>query len=59
MPRWLAWAGFMGALFALLRFPILLGGILGLLWVLAFSALMLAGVAGRATYSPRRLDRSA
>jgi hypothetical protein len=30
-----------------------------LLWVLAVSALMLAGLAGRGTDSPRRLDRGA
>ena len=59
MPRWLARAGFMAALFAHLRFLISLGGILGLLWVLAVSALMLAGLAGRGTDSPRRLDRGA
>jgi len=54
MPRWLARAGFMAALFAHLRFLISLGSILGLLWVLAVSALMHAGgLAGRGTYSPR------
>ena len=37
------WAGFVAALFALLRFLILLGGILGLVWVLVVSALMLMG----------------
>jgi hypothetical protein len=84
MPRWLARAGFMAALFALLRYqttprpdasliclgsdqtrPMLscdfrgAGGILGLLWVLAVSDLMLAGLAGRGADSPRRLDRGA
>jgi len=66
MPRWLALAGFVAALFALLRFLIPLGGILGLLWVLAVSALILAGLAGagRATDDPtaggpRRLNRDA
>ena len=39
MPRWMALAGFVAALFALLRFLIPMGGILGLLWVLAVSAL--------------------
>jgi hypothetical protein len=47
MPRWLALVGFVAALFALLRFLIPLGGILGLVWVLLVSALMLVGRAGR------------
>jgi hypothetical protein len=47
MPRWLALAGFVAALFALLRFLIPLGGILGLVWVLVVSALLLIGSAGR------------
>ncbi len=59
MPRWLALAGFVAALFALLRFLIPLGGILGLVWVLAVSALMLAGLSGRGTYGPRRSERGA
>jgi hypothetical protein len=60
MPRLLALAGFVAALFALLRFLIPLGGILGLVWVLAVSALLLIGSAGRsARGGPRRLDRSA
>ena len=60
MPRWLALAGFVAALFALLRFLIPLGGILGLVWVLAVSVLLLIGSAGRsARGGPRRLDRSA
>ena len=42
-----------------LALPDFAGGILGLLWVLAVSALMLAGLAGRGTDSPRRLDRDA
>jgi hypothetical protein len=54
MPRWLALAGFVAAVFALLRFLIPLGGILGLLWVLAVSVLMLAGLAGRGSVGPRR-----
>jgi hypothetical protein len=57
MPRWLAAAGFVAALFALLRFLIPLGGILGLLWVLVVSVLMLVGLAGRGTNEPRRLER--
>jgi hypothetical protein len=47
MPRWLALVGFVAALFALLRFLIPLGGILGLVWVLLVSALLLVGRAGR------------
>jgi hypothetical protein len=54
MPRWLALVGFVAALLALLRFLIPLGGILGLVWVLAVSALMLVGRAGRSRRSPRR-----
>jgi hypothetical protein len=57
MPRWLAAAGFVAALFALLRFLIPLGGILGLLWVLVVSVLMLVGLVGRGTNEPRRLGR--
>lgn len=54
MPRWLALVGFVAALLALLRFLIPLGGILGLVWVLAVSALMLVGRAGRSRGGPRR-----
>ena len=54
MPRWLALVGFVAALLALLRFLIPLGGILGLVWVLAVSALMLVGRAGRSRVGPRR-----
>jgi len=68
MPRWLALVGFLAALFALLRFLIPLGGILGLVWVLVVSALMLAGfsaeaardegpTAGPIAGGPRRLNR--
>ena len=63
MPRWLALAGLVAALFALLRFLIPLGGILGLVWVLAVSALMLAGLSGRGSgrgsAGPRRSERGA
>ena len=59
MPRWLALAGFVAAVFALLRFLIPLGGILGLLWVLVVSVLMLAGLAGRGSVGPRRVGRGA
>ncbi len=54
MPRWLALVGFVAALLALLRFLIPLGGILGLVWVLAVSALMLVGRAGRRRVGPTR-----
>jgi hypothetical protein len=59
MPRWLALAGFVAALFALLRFLIPLGGILGLLWVVVVSVLMLAGLAGRRARGSIRLERGA
>jgi hypothetical protein len=54
MPRWLALVGFVAALLALLRFLIPLGGIVGLVWVLLVSALMLVGRAGRSRGGPRR-----
>ena len=54
MPRWVALVGFVAALFALLRFLIPLGGILGLVWVLAVSALMLVSRAGRSRVGPTR-----
>jgi hypothetical protein len=54
MPRWLALVGFVAALLALLRFLIPLGGIVGLVWVLAVSVLMLVGRAGRTRVGPTR-----
>ena len=54
MPRWVALVGFVAALFALLRFLIPLGGILGLVWVLAVSALMLVGRARGSRVGPTR-----
>jgi hypothetical protein len=54
MPRWLALVGFVAALLALLRFLIPLGGIVGLVWVLLVSALMLVGRAGRGRVGLRR-----
>ena len=54
MPRWLALVGFVAALLALLRFLIPLGGIVGLVWVLLVSVLMLVGRAGRTRVGPRR-----
>jgi hypothetical protein len=54
MPRWLALVGFVAALLALLRFLIPLGGIVGLVWVLLVSVLMLVGRVGRSRGGPRR-----
>jgi hypothetical protein len=54
MPRWLGVVGLVAGLFALLRFLIPLGGILGLVWVLAVSALMLVGREGRSRVDPAR-----
>ncbi len=54
MPRWLALVGFVAALLALLRFLIPLGGIVGLVWVLVVSVLMLVGRAGRTRVGPTR-----
>jgi hypothetical protein len=59
MPRWLALVGFVAALLALLRFLIPLGGVVGLVWVLAVSVLMLVGRAGRTRVGPRRPGRVA
>ncbi len=53
LPRWLAWAGFVAALVALLRFLGPLGGWLALLWVIVVSVLMLAGSV-EPTDGPRR-----
>jgi hypothetical protein len=54
MPRWVALVGFLAALLALLRFLIPLGGIVGVVWVLVVSALMLVGQAGRSRGRPTR-----
>jgi hypothetical protein len=49
LPRWLALAGFVVALVTLLHFLVpLLAALVGLLWIAAVSALMLAGGVGRA-----------
>jgi hypothetical protein len=53
LPKWLAWAGFVAALVALLRFLGPLGGWLALLWVIVVSVLMLAGSVAP-TDGPRR-----
>lgn len=56
LPRWLALAGFIVALLALLHFLMpLLGALAGLVWVVLVSALMLAGAGGAS--APRRLAR--
>ena len=52
LPGWVAWAGFVVALVALLRFLGPLGGWLALLWVIAVSVLMLTGGVG-STGGPR------
>jgi hypothetical protein len=46
LPGWVAWAGFVAALVALLRFLGPLGGWLALLWVIPVSVLMLTGGVG-------------
>lgn len=59
LPRWLALAGFVVALLALLHFLIpLLGALVGMLWVAVVSVLMLAGSVGSPAPGPRHLRRS-
>ena len=58
LPRWVAFGGFVVALFAPLRFLIPWGGLLGLVWVVAVSVLLLKGLGGPSTLRPRRLERS-
>ncbi len=53
LPRWLAWAGFVCAAVALLRYFGPLGGWLTLAWIVVVSILMLAGVVGRALLAAR------
>lgn len=53
LPGWLAWAGFVAALVALLRFLGPLGGWLALLWIIAVSVLMLTGGVGSTGGGPR------
>jgi hypothetical protein len=52
LPGWLAWAGFVAALVALLRFLGPLGGWLALLWIIVVSMLMLIASVGT-TGGPR------
>ncbi len=57
LPDWLAWAGFVVALLALLHFLLpLLAALVGLLWLAVVSALMLIGNVSSST-PIRRLDR--
>ena len=57
LPRWLALAGFVAAVLALLHFLLpLIGGISGLLWVVLVSVLMLGGLS-QGTQAPRRARR--
>lgn len=58
LPRWVALGGFVATLFALMRFLIAWGGLLGLVWVVAVSVLLLMGLGGPSTLGPRRLERS-
>jgi hypothetical protein len=53
LPGWLAWAGFVAALVALLRFLGPLGGWWALLWIIAVSVLMLTGGVGSTGGGPR------
>lgn len=55
LPRWLALAGFVVALLALLHFLLpLLAALLGMLWVAVVSALMLIGAVGPPAPATRR-----
>jgi|SRR5215210_867365 len=58
LPRWLALAGFVVALLALLHFLVpLLGALAGLLWVAVVSVLMLTDSTGTATHTRTRTIR--
>lgn len=58
LPGWLAWAGFLVALLALLHFLLpLLSAIVGLLWVATVSALMLTSSVGPPTSARRPGER--
>jgi hypothetical protein len=57
LARWLALAGFVAAVLALLHFLLpLIGGISGLVWVVLVSVLMLGGLS-QGTQAPRRARR--
>ncbi len=53
LPKWLAWAGFVCALLALLRFFGPLAGWLALAWIVVVSVLMVAGTIGRSVVAAR------
>ena len=58
LPRVLALAGFVVALLTLLHFLVpLLGALVGLLWIAAVSALMVAGLVGTSTTRTRTVCR--
>jgi hypothetical protein len=53
LPKWLAWAGLVCGVFALLRYFGPLSGWLALAWIAVVSVLMLAGAVGRALAAAR------
>lgn len=57
LPRWLAWAGFLAALVAVLKFLVAYAT-LGLLWTLAVSVLMIIESVGPSAVDARRLGRA-
>lgn len=57
LPRWLAWAGFLAALVAVLKF-LLPYATLALLWILAVSVLMIIGSVSSSGVGTRRLGRA-
>jgi hypothetical protein len=58
LPRWLAWAGFVAALVAVLKF-LVPHATLALLWILVVSVLMITGsIISPSTTGSRRLERS-
>jgi hypothetical protein len=56
LPRWLAWAGFLAALVAVLKFLVPVAT-LALLWILAVSVLMIIGSISPSALGTRRLGR--
>jgi hypothetical protein len=57
LPKWLAWAGFVAALVAVLKF-LIPHATLALLWIRVVSVLMITGSVSPSTSGPRRLERS-
>jgi hypothetical protein len=57
LPRWLAWAGFVATLVALLKF-LAPHATLALLWILVVSVLMIVGSIRLSAPGPRTLGRS-